>query len=161
VFDHFQEILSSLKQMNMKGSASFDVKMQGSQPKLSIDGKAEIENASLNVPGIVPRVTDLKAQIQFSNDTAALQKASVKMGVSDVEMAGTVKDFAHPVIAFNVRSKLLDVDSLLPQKPQGEETTQAAGKKGDELDLEKSTKGPIAALKANPTARSLNFTGHF
>jgi hypothetical protein len=162
VFEHWQAVLAPLKEFDVKGNASFDIKVLGPSDKLAFQGKAEADNLSLKAPGLVPRVTELKTSLNFTNDTASLSQTSLKMGASDLSMDGTVKNFARPVIVFNVHSQLLDVDSLLPQKPASETKTaenEKTAAAAPQEDIEQEAKGPIAQLKANPTARGLDFTG--
>jgi uncharacterized protein involved in outer membrane biogenesis len=76
-------------------------------------------------------------------------------------MDGTVRNFNKPIIVFNVHSRVLDVDQMLPQKPAGESAKEAPSttQGSENFDAEKAAKGPIASLKANPVARGLDFTG--
>ena len=65
-----------------------------------------------------------------------------------------------------LKSKLLDVDSLLPQKTpeqakaEAQEQAQKNDKPGESFDAEKTAQGPISAMKKNPMARALDFTAH-
>jgi uncharacterized protein involved in outer membrane biogenesis len=159
-FEHWQQVISPLKEYDIKGSASFNIKATGPISKINLVGKAETQNMSLNAPGLVSRITDLNANIQFSSDTASLTKASLKMGASDLELDGAIRNFNKPIIGLNVRSKFLDVDSLTPQKSPAEvEKEQAASTTSQPVNYAKVAKGPIAALKANPVTRGLDFTG--
>jgi uncharacterized protein involved in outer membrane biogenesis len=169
VFDHWQQVLEPLKEFDMKGSATFNVKVTGAVATMSFQGSAGLSNVSLRVPGIVPRITELNSELAFSNDTATLSATSLKMGESDLSMDGTVRSFTKPIIVFNVRSNFLDVDALLPQKSpeqvradetQAKADAQKAGATPDAVDLEKTVSGPIVALKKNPIARALDFTGN-
>ncbi|MDZ4677340.1 MAG: AsmA family protein [Oligoflexia bacterium] len=168
-FEHWQQALAPLKDFDMKGGAEFNIKISGPVSKLVFDGKANVNNASLQAPGIVPRVTDMNANLNFTSDTAAISKASLKIGASDLSMDGTIRNFSKPVIVVNVNSKLLDVDSMLPQKTPEQKKADAAAAKQEEQaqqasgqtapDAEKSASGPISVMKKNPTARAVDFTG--
>lgn len=162
VFENWQQAIGPLKEMDMKGVASFNVKVSGPQDKLAFQGKANASGISLQAPGLVQRVTDVKATIGFSNDTATLTNAGLKIGDSDLAMDGTIKNFSKPVINLNVKSSLLDVDAMLPKKTPEEKKAEAEAAKaeasGKPFDMEKTAKGPIAAMKRNPVARATDAT---
>ena len=135
IFDHWQQVLEPLKSFDMKGSANFDVKVSGPVATMNFQGNAQLSGVSLRAPGIVPPITELNSKLAFSNETATLTGTSLKMGASDLEMDGTVKNFTKPVIAFNLKSNVMDVDSLLPQKtPEQQKPTPLLPRKSRELN---------------------------
>ena len=73
------------------------VKVNGRTTNLAYNGKASLTGASLQAPGIAPRVTDMKATLNFSNDTVTLSDSGLKMGNSDMQFSGTVRSFTKPV----------------------------------------------------------------
>jgi uncharacterized protein involved in outer membrane biogenesis len=158
-FEHWQEVLAPLKAYDMKGMASFDVRVTGPSSKPEFTGDANAEDISLKVPGLVPRITDLKSTLKFSSDSASLSNTTLKMGDSDLALSGTVKSFTKPVIRVAVESKLLDVDSLLPKVPAGEEQAPAQAGAAAPQGSEKSATSPIQAMKSNPVMRDLDFNG--
>jgi uncharacterized protein involved in outer membrane biogenesis len=169
IFEHWQQVLAPLKDFDMKGTASFNIKVMGPVSNMTFAGDAKLQNGNLKAPGIVPRVTDLNADLAFTNATANLSKASLKMGDSDIQLNGTVRNFSAPIINVNMKSQLLDVDALLPQKTAEQEkaATQAEVAKNknadpakSEAESEKATMGPIDAMKKNPMARAVDFTAH-
>jgi hypothetical protein len=170
VFDHWQQILAPLKDFDMKGTAHFDVKVMGSVAKMEYAGSAKVQGVSLKAPGIVPRVTDVNADLAFTSNSVNLSKASLKMGESDMSFEGTVKNFAAPIINIGMKSQMLNVDSMLPQKtPEQEKAEVQATKVADEkaktqdpaksgAESEKSATSPVDAMKKNPMMRNLDFT---
>ncbi len=168
VFDHWQKIVAPLQDFDMKGTVSFNIKISGPTGNLAFAGNATANDISLKAPGIVPRISDFNSNLSFSNDTVTLAGASLKMGVSDLSVDGSVKNFSRPIINFKVKSALLDVDSLLPQKSSDQEKVEAqaepqkpsaAGQQAANVDIEKAAAGPIATMKKNPIAKGVDFTG--
>lgn len=170
IFENWQGIIKPLKDFDFKGNAQIAVKVAGTIEKLSYSGKTTLSGASLKAPGIVPRVSDLKATLDFSNDTVTLSQSGLKMGDSDLGFSGTVKNFSKPVVVFNVVSQSFNVDSLLPQKTpeqikaaeQAEAAAAATGKSTGMTDaqIEAAVVGPIILMKRNPTMRGLDFTAN-
>ena len=170
VFEHWQQIIAPLKEYDMKGSARFDIKVMGPTTKMEFAGSAKAQGVSLKAPGIVPRVSDLNADLAFTSNTASLSKGSLKMDASDMSFEGTIKNFSAPIINVSIKSQNFDVDSLLPQKTVEQQksdaqTESAAAEKAKNEDpvkadaeMEKSVKGPIDAMKKNPVARNIDFT---
>ncbi len=163
VFEHWQNILKPLKDFDMQGVAQLGVKVSGPTSKINYGGKVTLASASLKAPGIVPRVTDLRATLNFNNETATLSQAALKMGASDLEFDGTVKNFAKPVIALDVLSKNLDVDALLPaktpdQEKQAEQASVKTNGQSADVDAAAILAGPIYLMKKNPIMRGMDFT---
>lgn len=167
-FGEWKGVVAPLKDFDMDGSADFKLQMIGSLEKLGFNGQASLKGASLQAPGIVPRVTGLNAQLDFSNNMAKISKATVKIGKSDMAMQGSVKNFKRPVVRLAVNSNLLDVDAMLPKKTEAQKKAEAAEAKkaeaqqqasGKTVSVEKQIAGPIAMMKKNPVMRHLDFEG--
>ncbi|MCC6276990.1 MAG: AsmA family protein [Oligoflexia bacterium] len=165
-FEKWQAVIGPLKDFDMKGGANFNVKLSGTKLAPMINGKASLDGVSLLPPGLVQRVTDLKATLTFTKDTASVTGTSLKIGQSDLSAEGSVKNFAKPLVRLDVRSSLLDLDSMLPkksaeQKKAEEQAAAQSAKAGgaEPVDVEKAASGPIAALKKSPVMRELDFLG--
>ncbi|MBK9293649.1 MAG: AsmA family protein [Oligoflexia bacterium] len=162
VFDNWQQILKPLQEFDLKGAANLGLKVSGTTERLSYNGKAQLSGASLKAPGIVPRVTDVKATLDFNNDTVTLSNSGMKMGESDLGFSGTVKNFKNPVVIFNLTSQNFNVDKLLPQKTpeqiKAEEKAEANNKPMSDAQIEAAVAGPIILMKKNPAMRGLDFT---
>lgn len=167
VLDKWKNVIGPLKDFDMSGAANFDLTVKGPVSNVAINGKAVATGIGLKAPGIVPRVTDINSQLNFTMDSVTLSKTSLKMGDSDIKAEGTVQNFKKPVIRVSVNSDLLNVDSLMPAKPQSASASEpAAAAPGDQgapaaaqVDVEKAAAAPVAAMKKNPIARGVDFEG--
>jgi hypothetical protein len=122
-----------------------------------------LDKGSMRAPGIVPRITDISATLDFNADGVNLPQSSLKMGKNDLSFHGGIKNFQKPVINLVMESKLFDLDSLLPQKTpeqlkQEEKAQQTESNEMSEAQMAAMVAGPIILMKRNPMMRDMDFT---
>src|SRR5690606_37830853 len=106
------------------------------------------------VPGTFakPRATPFALRVEgdFSETTAALRKANLRLDELDVDLTGTVRDFAAPTYDFSLAARPFSVDRLVRLLPQAAEQMRAANvRAGGKGSMSGHMKGSPGKLSAN------------
>ncbi len=156
----WKTVLAPLKDFDMDGKLSLDLKVTGSAPNYNLNGKFDFKNGSMKVAALKPRVTDINMVATMSGQTIKFQNTGLKIGSSDMKLDGSVSNFAAPEIDLNMKSKLLNLDEMMPpasaqnQAAKKEEAGSPAGATAE--DVGAMVAGPLAMMQANPTIKNMD-----
>lgn len=124
---------------------------------MTYSGTATLKGADFRVAGFVPKATDVVGDFQIKTNELDIKKMSMKVGSSDFNLSGSVKDFEAPVVNLTFSSKKLNLDEMLPKPKEG--SGKGSAEPEDPKALEKSLaelEGPIAMVRQNPVLRKMN-----
>ena len=118
--------LAKLAGASGTGQLSANVHVQGPIEKpsdLNISGDANLANVSLTTPDLTKPLTVRSANIQFSQNSAAITGLVAALGKTNLQGNISAKNFAAPDVQFNLSSDNVDGDELETITPK-----QAAAK---------------------------------
>jgi hypothetical protein len=151
----WKAVVAPLKEFDMDGKLSLDLKATGSAAQPNLNGRFEFKNGSLKVAALKPRVTDLNMIAEMSGQTIRFKNTDLKIGSSDINLDGSVSNFVAPEIDLTVKSKLLNLDEMmLPAAPEKIASTKPAG--ASVQDIGTMAEAPLAAVRANPTLKNMD-----
>lgn len=151
----WKAVVAPLKEFDMDGKLSLDLKATGSTAQPNLNGRFEFKNGSLKVAALKPRVTDLNMTAEMSGQTIRFKNTGLKIGSSDMNLDGSVSNFAAPEIDLTVKSKLLNLDEMMPPTAPGK-TTAAEPAGASAQDVGAMAAAPLAAARANPTLKNMD-----
>jgi len=163
VLEDWKRVIGMLKDFDPHGNVDFDVKVTGPTSNINIDGVLEAHNVGAKLEALTQPISDLNAKLKFTQNSAELSQFGFKIGQSDMNARGMVKNFNKPNVVIAVSSKLFDMDSMLPKKaPEqeaAEEKAEAEAAKGKkqltDAEIEQMAKGPLNTIRKNPMLRAL------
>lgn len=162
--EHWKKILAVVNDFDLSGKASFDFFAKGTIAKLQYGGSFDFKNGGAHAPGIKQPLTDINASVKLATDSVKIEHASMKIGQSDMSMAGSANNFASPVVRVNVQSKLFNMDELFPPTTVAAPGKTAKGGSGtgssEESMKDDALEGPVDMLKKNPVLRKLDFAAN-
>ena len=137
------------------GHATFELRASGTAAQQNLGLTVDLGEVDLLVPGTFakPRATPFSLRVEgdFSESAAALRKANLRLDELDVDLTGTVSDFAAPTYDFSLAARPFSVDRLVRLLPQAAEQLRAA-------NVRAGGKGSMSGhLKGSPGKLSANF----
>lgn len=155
----WKTVLAPLKDFDMDGKLSLDLKVTGASPSYNLNGKFDFKNGSMKVVALKPRVTDINMTATMTGQTIKFQNTGLKIGSSDMNLGGTISNFAAPEIDVTLKSKLLNLDEMMPPAPTAqtakkEEASTPVGASAE--DVGAMVAGPLAMMQANPTIKNMD-----
>lgn len=120
------------------GAARLDLRASGTAERQTLALAIDLGPLAIRIPDAFQKPAEvplaLRVEGDFGPDFASLRKANLRLDELDLDLSGTVRDFAAPVYDFTLAAKPFSVDRmvrLLPQAAVRLEAAQArAGGKG-------------------------------
>jgi len=139
----------------VSGLVTFDLRASGTAAQQTLGLTVDLGEVDLLLPGVFakPRATPFALRIDgdFSQSSATLRKANLRLDELDVDLTGTIRDFAQPTYDFSLAARPFSVDRLVRLLPQAAEQMRAANVRAE-------GKGSMAGhLKGSPGKLSANF----
>ncbi len=121
----FESLTAEMKGVKLKGAISGKIALKGSMKKPRFSGDVNIRSAEIDGIGLAKPLSDLNIRGTMQHDALRINECGGRIGKSDLSLTGTVSNFSKPIIRLNNRSKLIDLDEMLPK---GEPGRSSSGK---------------------------------
>lgn len=112
----FESLSPELQDIKLAGPVAGKVMLKGNLKNPSFSGNITVRGAQVDGIGMGKPITDLNLRCEMQNDAVKIGECRGRIGRSDFSLTGSISNFKKPVVQMNNRSKLIDLDELLPQK---------------------------------------------
>lgn len=118
----FEMLTTDMQGITMQGPVSVRIDINGSAKTPSYGGDFSIRSARIEGIGLAKPISDLNTSGTFQHSGANITKCSGTIGQSDFSFNGTIADLTKPVVTVKNKSKMIDLDELMPneKKPTSE-----------------------------------------
>jgi uncharacterized protein involved in outer membrane biogenesis len=107
--------ISAVEGMSGDGVLNLDVKAQGpikNPNAMTFAGTGKLQNASLKLPSMTKPVAIRNADLNFSQNSAALANLAASVGQTNATGSMTLKNFAQPQVQFTLNADKVNVAEL-------------------------------------------------
>ncbi|HEY7406446.1 MAG TPA: AsmA family protein [Candidatus Angelobacter sp.] len=107
--------VSAAEGMSGDGTLNLDVHAQGptkDMSALNFSGTGKLSNATLKMPSLTKPVLVHNSDVQFSQNSVALQNVSASVGQTNANGTLTLKNFAAPQVQFTLNADKVNVAEL-------------------------------------------------
>jgi len=115
----FESMTADMKNITLSGAISGNVILKGTLKSPRYSGDISIRGARIDGIGLGRPVSDLNIKGSMQNDAVRISECRGQIGKSDFSFTGFVSNFKKPLIQLDSRSKLIDLDELMPKEEKG------------------------------------------
>jgi uncharacterized protein involved in outer membrane biogenesis len=115
----FESMTAELQDVTLSGGISSNVVLKGTMKNPRYSGDISIRGAQIDGIGLGKPVSDLNIKGTLQNDAVRINECRGHIGKSDFSFTGFVSNFKKPLVQLDCRSKLIDLDELMPKKEKG------------------------------------------
>ena len=138
----------------VEGPVALELRASGTAEQQNLNLLVDLGGVDVLLPDTFakPRGTPFALRVEgdFTPSSAALRKANLRLDELDLDLTGTVRDFAAPVYDFSLAAKPFSVDRLVRLLPQAAAQLAASG-------AQAAGKGSLSGhLKGKPNDLSAN-----
>jgi uncharacterized protein involved in outer membrane biogenesis len=115
----FESLTTGMQDIRLRGGISSNVALKGTMRNPRYSGDINIRDAEIDGIGLGKPLSNLNIKGSMQNDALRITECRGHIGRSDLALTGSVTNFKKPVVQLDNRSKLIDLDEIMPKKEPG------------------------------------------